>query len=295
MTSEDYHLSLSDGGSVYNGPRDVAVKSYFGGLFSSTNAGGGLFTNENAGKWVSSLGNGGAWGKTLMGASGGEGGGMNGVQYFGKAIASGIGIATTAIQTDTLSSAYASQARLAASDALFQGKMQAADYRRAGDAAVKNIGIVQKQGMDSATLRYNALNAEVAAQRVSAAGSGIDLSSRTVGKAEQTSRRNAAWDVSRISERTKIAADNYNDQAEMAYRNSAFAQIAGDYGAKMAKIQGDMNSELAEISGKFGMIRGGLNTITNIGKGIADIWSGGWVSMADNANSMTGGKPLGEV
>ena len=265
---------------------------------SGGGGGGGLFSGANWTNWTSSLGSGSAWGKTLMGAHGGEGaggGGIGGLQYFGKAVVNGIGIWNTALQTDFLSSAYQKQARMAASDALFQGQMQAADYRRAGDAAVKNIGIVQKQGMDSATLRYNALNAEVAAQRVSAAGSGIDLSSRTVGKAEQTSRRNAAWDVSRISERTKIAADNYNDQAEMAYRNSAFAQIAGDYGAKMAKIQGDMNSELAEISGKFGMIRGGLNMANNIGKGIADIWSGGWVSMADSAKSMTGGKPLGEV
>ena len=234
----------------------------------------------------------------MLGAGGGSGaggGGIGGVQYFGKALVGGLDMWNTALQSDFLSSAYQQQAQMAASDALFQGTMQAGDYRRAGDAAVKNIGIVQQQGLDSSTLRYNALNAEIAAQRVSAAGSGIDLSSRTVGKAEQTSRKNAAWDVSRISEKTKIAADNYNAQAEMAYRNSAFAQINGEYAAQQAQIQGDLNSSLAEISGKFGMIRQGINIGVNVGKGIADIFSGGMVSMADSANSMAGGKPLGEV
>ena len=227
-------------------------------------------------------------GKSMLGARGGSGegsGGLNGVQFFAGSAASLANGLTSVFQAGTMASAYESQARLAAGDALFQGQMQAGDYRRAGDAAVKNIGIVQKQGMDSATLRYNALNAEIAAQRVSAAGSGIDLSSRTVGKAEQTSRKNAAWDVSRISEKTKISADNYNAQAEMSFRNSAFAQINGEYGAQMAKIQGDLNSSLAEISGKFGLIRGGINAAYGAVKGGFDIGMGGWVSNTLAANT----------
>lgn len=273
MNSEDYYLALSDRGSVYSGPRDVAEQSYFGGLFSSTNAGGGLFTSENGSNWLSTLDSGSGWAQTLMGGSGG----IAGMSSFGKAIGSGIGMITTALQADAMSSAYQRQARMAASASRFEGELAAGDYRRAGDAAVKNIGIVQQQGLDSTTLRYNALNAEIAAQRVSAAGSGIDLSSRTVGKAEQTARKSAAWDVSRISEKTKTAADNYNTQAEMAYRNSAFAQINGEYGAQMAKIHGDLNSSLAEISGKFGLIRGGLNVAFNTAKGAAAIFSGGVV------------------
>lgn len=267
-------------------------------FWSDTNDGGGFFTGEKFSNWKSSLTNGGAWGKTLMGAHGGEGpggGGIGGVQYFGKALVGGLDMWNTSIQTDTAVSAYRSQAKLSASDARFQGKLQSEDLARQGESAVKNIGIVQQQGIDSATLRYNALGAEVARQRVAAAGSGIDLSSNAVGKAEQASRRNAAWDVSRISRNAKIAADNYNAQAEMAFRNSAFARINGEYAARQAEIQGELGSSLAEISGKFGMIRQGINIGVNVGKGIADIWSGGWVSMADGANSMAGGKPLGEV
>ena len=129
------------------------------------------------------------------------------------------------------------------------GQQQAAELRRQGQAAVKNIGIVQQQGLDAATLRYNALGEEIARQRVAAAGSGIDLSSRTVGKAEQTSRKNAAWDVTRISRNTKIAADNWNEQAEAAFRNSAYAQIQGEYQAKVAEIQGDLQKKMGLFSG----------------------------------------------
>ena len=138
----------------------------------------------------------------------------------------------------------------------FAGEQSAADLKRQGDAAVKNIGIVQQQGLDAATLRYNALGDEIARQRVGWSGSGIDLSSRTVGKAEQTSRKNAAWDVSRISRQTKIAADNYNDQAEMAYRNSAYAKIAGDYQAELAEINGRMQKNIGIFGGIMNMIPG---------------------------------------
>ena len=270
----------------------------------------GLFSEQNRKNWSDSAFGGtnengeafgqnwSAWTKSMMGAHGGAGeggGGLGGAQYFGKAAAGGIGMLTTSIQTDAMVSAYKAQADMAASAARFQGKLSSEDYERQGQAAVRNIGIVQQKGLDETTLRYNALRNEIAAQRVSAAGSGIDLSSRTVGKAEQSSRKAAAWDVSRISERTQIAAQNFNEQAETAYRNSAFATINGEYGAKMAKIQGDLNSDLAEISGKFGMIRLGHNALVNVGKGAADIFSGGWVSTADAANKKTGGRPLGEV
>lgn len=202
----------------------------------------------------------------LKGGFGKDAGGLAGAGYLADAAAQGIGMFTTAVRADAMSSAYRAQGELAARDAAFQGQFLSVDLRRQGDAAVKNIGIVQQQGLDAATLRYNALGNEIARQRVSAAGSGIDLSSRTVGKAEETSRRNAAWDVSRISRSTKISADNLNEQAEMAYKNSAFATVSADYQGKMAKIQGDMNADLAEISGTFGMIRGGINMGVNAAK-----------------------------
>ena len=151
------------------------------------------------------------------------------------------------------------------------GQQSAADLERQGQAAVWNIGIVQQQGLDAATLRYNALGEEVARQRVAAAGSGIDLSSRTVGKAEQTSRKNAAWDVTRISRNTKIAADNYNEQAEAAFRNSAYAQIQGEYQAEVAEIQGRLQKNMGLFSGITQSVLGGLHT----GIGAVQMFSGG--------------------
>lgn len=153
----------------------------------------------------------------------------------------------------------------------FAGRQSAADLKRRGDAAVRNIGIVQQKGLDAATLRYNALGHEIAAQRVAAAGSGIDLSSRTVGKAEETSRRNAAWDVSRISRNTQIAAQNYNEQAEMAYRNSAFAQINGEYQAEVANIQGRLQKNIGLFSGISQAVLGDLQT----GIGVTKMFMGG--------------------
>jgi len=263
-----------------------------------------VYDNSNWGKWWDSAtiftgknGHAGTnWSASLMGASGGDGGGINGVQYFGKAAVNGMEIWNTALMTDMAQSAAEFQAEMAASAALFQGAIAAADYRQAGDTAVKNIGIVQREAADATTLRYNALQKEVSAQRVAAAGSGIDLSSRTVGKAEQSSRAAANWDVTRINATAKNRADSLNQQAEMAYRNSAFATINAEYQAETAKIMGDYQSELAGISGKFGMIKSGINMVNNIGKGIADIWSGGWVSNADMGNRLSGGsKGLGEI
>ena len=170
----------------------------------------------------------------------------------------GLGIwnaGTNRMYSDMQSSAYR-----------FAGEQSAADLKRQGDAAVKNIGIVQQQGLDAATLRYNALGEEIARQRVAAAGSGIDLSSRTVGKAEQTSRKNAAWDVTRISRNTKIAADNWNEQAEAAFRNSAYAQIQGEYQARVAEIQGDLQKKMGLFSG-----------ITQSALGIAQAGVGGYM------------------
>lgn len=153
----------------------------------------------------------------------------------------------------------------------FAGRQGAADLKRQGDAAVRNIGIAQQKGLDAATLRYNALGNEIAAQRVAAAGSGIDLSSRTVGKAEETSRRNAAWDVSRISRSTKIAADNYNEQAEAAYRNSAYAQINGEYQAEVAEIQGRLQKNIGLFSGITQAVLGDLQMVA----GGAMMYNGG--------------------
>ena len=185
--------------------------------------------------------------------------GLSGVlSGIGTAMQGGMGIGS-ALATPAFADVQASAFRWA-------GQQQAAELRRQGQAAVKNIGIVQQQGLDAATLRYNALGEEIARQRVAAAGSGIDLSSRTVGKAEQTSRKNAAWDVTRISRNTKIAADNWNEQAEAAFRNSAYAQIQGEYQARVAEIQGDLQKKMGLFSG-----------ITQSALGIAQAGVGGYM------------------
>jgi len=149
----------------------------------------------------------------------------------------------------------------------WQGQMAAAEQQRIGEAAVKNIGRVQEEGLDAAMIRYNALGREVSQQRVAAAGSGIDLSSRTVGKVEETSRKNASWDVAHISEQAKTAADNYNDLAEAAFRNSAYAKISGEYQAQVAKIQGDLQSKISTMSGLVGIIGGSVKLAAAIGLG----------------------------
>ena len=209
-------------------------------------------------------------------AGGGSGWSMNLQGLSG--MLSGIGTAMQGGMTIGSALAAPAFADVQASAYRWAGQQQAAELRRQGQAAVKNIGIVQQQGLDAATLRYNALGEEVARQRVAAAGSGIDLSSRTVGKAEQTSRKNAAWDVSRISRNTKIAADNWNEQAEAAFRNSAYAQIQGEYQAEVAEIQGDLQKKMGLFSG-----------ITQSVLGVAQAGVGGYM-MASGGGSGGFGK-----
>ena len=210
----------------------------------------------------SGFGGGGSPAKAVGGAASGSGWslnlqGLSGVlSGIGTAMQGGMGIGS-ALAAPAFADVQASAYRWA-------GQQQASELRRQGQAAVKNIGIVQQQGLDAATLRYNALGEEIARQRVAAAGSGIDLSSRTVGKAEQTSRKNAAWDVTRISRNTKIAADNWNEQAEAAFRNSAYAQIQGEYQAEVAEIQGRLQKNMGLFSG-----------ITQSALGIAQAWGSG--------------------
>lgn len=225
---------------------------------------------------------------SAMGMSGGNGGGLNGVNYFGRALVNGINAYTFMSDADTMASAYKTQGRIAGMDARLQGQLQSEDLRTAGDTAVRNIGIIQKQGMDASVIRLGALGREIAMQRVTAAGSGIDVGSRTVRKAAETSRTNASWDVARIGESTKIAADNLNAQAETAYRNSAYATVNADYFAKQAKVNSRLQARSAKINGTAGMLSNIYNMGVNIGKGIADIWSGGWVSNAERVTGQQG-------
>ena len=207
---------------------------------------------------------------------GGIGWGLN--WRYASDVLSGIGTSIKGGLTLGAALAAPAFADVQASAYRWAGAQQAAELRRQGDAAVKNIGIVQQQGLDRTTLRYGALRGEIAAQRVAAAASGIDLSSRTVGKVEQTSRRNAAWDVARISRNTKIAADNYNAQAEAAYRNSAYAQITADYQAEVAKIQGNLQRNMGMLSGissfVFGSMQAGVGGAMMAGGGGGGGFSG---------------------
>lgn len=219
--------------------------------------------------------------KTLQGGDGGYTGPREVAQTAGSGwslnlqglsgMLSGIGTAMQGGMSIGSALAAPAFADINASAFRWAGQQQAAELKRQGQAAVKNIGIVQQQGLDAATLRYNALGEEIARQRVAAAGSGIDLSSRTVGKAEQTSRKNAAWDVSRISRNTKISADNWNEQAEAAFRNSAYAQIQGEYQAEVAEIQGRLQKNMGLFSGITQSVLG----IAQAGVGGAMMASGG--------------------
>lgn len=170
-------------------------------------------------------------------------------------LGSGIGQLMLSGVAGELASAQASAYRL-------QGQLSSASYRDQGNVAVRNMGIVQQEGLDAATLRYEQLGREIAAQRVTTAGSGIDASSKVVSKAESTSRKNAGWDVEHISKQAKIAADNYNQQAAAAYKNSAFAQIQSEYQARVAEIQGDLADKTAFANGIGGIVGGTLRLLS---------------------------------
>ena len=206
-----------------------------------------------------------------FGGFGQEQGGINGIGYFAKATMNGF---------DIWRAQYEGKHQISAIK-WASGQQAKALESRAEDIS-QNHGLIQSDAMRSAALRYDAISREIASQRVSSAGSGLDLSSSTLAKAEESSRKFADSDVVAIAERAKVEGDNITRAAKEAMLESAYAQINGRYQARIAK-----NAYRASQIGSL------LNMGVNIGKGIADIYSGGMVSMADNAASMTGSAPKG--
>lgn len=230
------------------------------------------FLGNNWNNWTSRVGaaKGSDWysaiasGLNGTGASGGIAGGdtgLNGVGYFAKAAMNGF---------DMWHANYA--AKHQASAFKWQGRFSEKEQTRQGEQIAQGVGDIQRQGLDRAVLRYNALAREIGEQRSRGAGTGIDLSSDVVSRAEHSSRRAAAWDVGKIAEQTRQSANEQSLRAMSAFASAAYSRIQGDYQAKLARNRGTV-----------GMLKSGWNMAVNAGKGIADIWSGGFVSAADSA------------
>ena len=140
---------------------------------------------------------------------------------------------------DAMVSPYA--ARSKASALRWQGRQQQKALREQGKLLAWNAGEAQREGLEAAALRYDALGREIAAQRVRAAGSGIDMSSDVAARAERSSRKAAAQDVDKMARSAYYRALNYNRGAQNAFFNADQARIQGDLQAKIAKANGWAN------------------------------------------------------
>jgi len=135
----------------------------------------------------------------------------------------------------------------------FSARMGARGYDEQARMHARNVGAVQLETNDRIALRYDALMREISRQRVTAAGSGIDLSSRVVSRAETSSRAGARWDVDRISRTGQAQAYAENRNALAARKSSIWARAE----ARMAQNAG--NAGLVNgIVGGLGRLAGGV-------------------------------------
>ena len=181
---------------------------------------------------------------------------------------------------DALVSPYA--ARSKASALRWQGRQQQKALREQGKLLAWNAGEAQREGREAAALRYDALGREIAAQRVHAAGSGIDMSSDVAARAERSSRKAAAQDVDKMARSAYYRALNYNRGAQNAFFN-----------ADQARIQGDLQAKIAKINGNMSMITGLIKGINQVGMGYLQMFSGGM--MGGGTGFGTGGAGGGNI
>lgn len=127
-----------------------------------------------------------------------------------------------------------------------------------------NAGEIQRQGWDRAALRYDELRREISRQRVTAAGSGIDLSSRTVSRAETSSRVGARWDVDQYSRTAQAKSFAEVRNAMNARINSAYARAEAKF-AKAAGNAGTINGVIGALGRAAGGIAGSIGMSYNPG------------------------------
>lgn len=173
-------------------------------------------------------------------------------------------------------------ARSKASALRWQGRQQQKALREQGKLLAWNAGEAQREGREAAALRYDALEREIAAQRVHAAGSGIDMSSDVAARAERSSRKAAAQDVEKMERSAYYRALNYNRGAQNAFFN-----------ADQARIQGDLQAKIAKINGNMSMITGLIKGINQVGMGYLQMFSGGM--MGGGTGFGTGGAGGGNI
>jgi len=136
----------------------------------------------------------------------------------------------------------------------FTSKMSARGYEEQAKMHARNVGAIQLETNDRIALRYDALKREISQQRVTAAGSGIDLSSRVVSRAETSSRLGARWDVDRIAKTGQARAYAENRNALAARKSSLWARA---------------EARIAENNGNYGLANGIIGSIGRLSGGVA--------------------------
>ena len=121
-------------------------------------------------------------------------------------------------------------------------KQGAQSHLDASRSLTRQAGEVQQAGEDAAVNRYLQLGQDIGRIYAGAAGSGIDVSSKTVGHVDEAARTMAARDVAAMNKTTQGKANQLLDQA----LQSRLAYISDMTQAKMQKIQASYSQKIAK-------------------------------------------------
>jgi hypothetical protein len=154
---------------------------------------------------------------------------------------------------------------LKAKNAELQGQLskwnydnQAAAYLEDAHNYAAASGDYQKEGMDSAFLRYQQLNSEIGSIRTTSAGSGIDLSSSIVGRVTAQAKKDADWDVGNIQANAAAKASSAISQTRNAIIQSAYATANG----KIAQAGAEAEAAAYRASQKYGQFAAWGNLVS---------------------------------
>ena len=120
-------------------------------------------------------------------------------------------------------------------------------HRTAGQYA-RYAGDVQKSGEEAAANRRLALGRDVGRMRAGAAGAGIDLSSRTVTRAENAARLMAERDVGATLRTAAQQANRHMDEARTTRLNADLAVVNADLQSDLSGIQAQYEESAARAN-----------------------------------------------
>lgn len=135
-----------------------------------------------------------------------------------------------------------------------QLKASERNYRKTADYYLKLMGVTQESGRMSREMRMIQLGQDIGNIATSAAGSGIDVSSRIVRKTSTDTARSAYNDAARLAENEKLSADDQMNQRLQAIDNALWSGYA-------AKIE--------RHNRKLGVVGGALTTTAHFLSGVA--------------------------